>query len=173
MISDFRWQPGVTPLSSPMAVAVGVVGYCLTVALLPRLLRRPVSVPAAISGLHNLILCFGSLAMFIGAIYESLQVQRPAAEGIDAAARLLVKAENGGNAFKQHCDKLIFAASLQEARRRGSLAWMYCLPPGTAIQVDGSGLDVQALCRSAPVAAGHFASWTSDEVHRQLLFMYP
>ncbi len=74
MISDFQWQYGVTPLSTYSSVAVGVTVYVLVVAFLPKYIRQPVAIPAAITGLHNLILCFGSLAMFLGAAFEGTRV---------------------------------------------------------------------------------------------------
>lgn len=74
MISDFVWQRGVTPLSSFTAVVTCVALYCTTVALLPKLIRRPIAVPTAVSGLHNLVLCFGSLAMLLGCANEIVRV---------------------------------------------------------------------------------------------------
>lgn len=41
------------------------------VALLPRLMRRPTSVPVPLSALHNCVLCFGSGIMFFGTAVES------------------------------------------------------------------------------------------------------
>lgn len=73
-ISGFKWKPGVTPLSTPGSLAVGVAVYLVTVFGLKLVIRNPVTVPTWVAATHNLILCIGSLIMFIGTAYESAQV---------------------------------------------------------------------------------------------------
>ncbi|BDA40990.1 Putative elongation of fatty acids protein DDB_G0272012 [Coccomyxa sp. Obi] len=73
-IGGFKWEPGVTPLSTPGSLAIGVAVYLVTVFGLKLVIRNPVTLPTWIAATHNLILCIGSLIMFIGTAYESAQV---------------------------------------------------------------------------------------------------
>ena len=77
MFAAWQWQPG-TLAASPFAVAGAVAGYLVVVCLLSQLIRTPVHVPKAVIVAHNLVLCLGSLAMFLGAAYEATLV-RPTA----------------------------------------------------------------------------------------------
>ena len=74
MFSQWEWQTGVSPASSPLAVAVAVLGYLAVVWTLSQLIKQPVHVPKGVIVAHNLVLCLGSLAMFLGAAYEAIQV---------------------------------------------------------------------------------------------------
>lgn len=76
-VRDFKWEPGVTPLSTHGSLAVCVAVYLVSVTALKLVIRHPVKVPTWIAAVHNLILCIGSLIMFIGTAYESLQVHIP------------------------------------------------------------------------------------------------
>ena len=73
---DFRWQPGVTPLSTPASVITLITAYLVLIAMGRQVFSRPAGVPAMISATHNLILCLGSLAMLLGTAWECLQVSR-------------------------------------------------------------------------------------------------
>ena len=72
--ASFRWQCNSTPLSKPETVATLIVCYLVAVLLLRLLVKKPVPVPVGIAALHNAILCFGSLAMFLGTAYEARKV---------------------------------------------------------------------------------------------------
>ncbi len=74
-ITQFQWRRGITPLSSPVTLAALVLLYLAGVLALHLTVKRPVSVPLPVAALHNAILCFGSLAMFVGTAYESYQVR--------------------------------------------------------------------------------------------------
>ena len=74
-ITQFQWRLGITPLSSPVTLAALVLLYLAGVLALRLTVKRPVSVPVSVAALHNAILCFGSLAMFVGTAYESYQVR--------------------------------------------------------------------------------------------------
>lgn len=71
---QFKWQRGLTPLSSPQSLLICIVLYHLTITVLKLLIRSPVTVASWIVATHNLLLCLGSLLMFIGTAYESVQV---------------------------------------------------------------------------------------------------
>ena len=73
-ISEFEWQPGITPLSSPLTAAACVLAYLMTVALLRSTVQKPTQLPTWIPAAHNLVLCIGSLVMFIGTAAESVKV---------------------------------------------------------------------------------------------------
>ena len=72
--ANFRWQRNSTPLSKPETVATLIVCYPIAVLLLRLLVKKPVPVPVGIAALHNAILCFGSLAMFLGTAHEARKV---------------------------------------------------------------------------------------------------
>lgn len=72
--ANFRWQRNSTPLSKPETVATLIAFYLIAVLLLRFLVKKPVPVPVGIAALHNAILCFGSLAMFLGTAYEARKV---------------------------------------------------------------------------------------------------
>ena len=73
--SSFEWQPGTTPLSSPFTLCACVLGYLAIVAFLKTNVRKPIELPLWVPASHNLILCLGSLVMFIGTAAESGKVQ--------------------------------------------------------------------------------------------------
>ena len=71
-INNFKWEPGVTPLSDPVVVVSIAAAYPVVMLflgwLLPKLKLTPVPL-GHLSTLHNIILCLGSLAMFLGAVH--------------------------------------------------------------------------------------------------------
>jgi hypothetical protein len=79
MFNDWQWQAESTPAASPFAVAAAVGGYLTVVWLLSLLIKTPVHVPKGVIVAHNLVLCVGSLAMFLGAAYEALLVRHSVA----------------------------------------------------------------------------------------------
>lgn len=72
--SQFKWQQGVTPLSSFHAVVACCCVYLVTILGLKALISWPISLPKAVPAIHNFILCFGSLLMFLGAGWEAIKV---------------------------------------------------------------------------------------------------
>ena len=74
MLKDFEWRRGVTPLSSHLALVASVVGYLAGIGILKRSIHTPVGLPTWKVATHNLILCLGSLAMFIGCAWECAKV---------------------------------------------------------------------------------------------------
>lgn len=75
-MDSFVWQPGFTPLSTHRALVLGVFSYLVGIGLLKGVLWKSLHVPTWIAAGHNLVLCLGSLAMFIGTAYECFQVGR-------------------------------------------------------------------------------------------------
>ena len=64
---EFEWKENVTPLASARVVACVVVAYVLAAIWLKRSMRgRKIKSLWVIPSAHNAILCFWSLAMFIG-----------------------------------------------------------------------------------------------------------
>jgi GNS1/SUR4 family len=133
-ISGFEWGQSL-PLASREAVGSAVVVYLVLVLSLHSLIKKPVAIPTIIAVVHNLILCVGSLIMFVGAAYESYQV-----------CRWLQCTENlfgyltglGDTSF--YCSAIIYTFPLrydwtQETLRTGNGVWMLCLPKGTKMQV--------------------------------------
>ena len=74
MVKGFAWVRDQTPASSYTFVAASVVGYPTAILALQFLLRgRKTPVPLGyFPALHNLVLCVGSLIMFLGAIQALL-----------------------------------------------------------------------------------------------------
>lgn len=74
LVKNFAWVRDRTPASSYTFVAASVVGYPMAVLALQFLLRgRKKPVPLGyFPALHNLVLCLGSLIMFVGAIQALL-----------------------------------------------------------------------------------------------------
>lgn len=70
MIESFSWKRGKTPASSPVVLSVIVAAYPLTVLFVQWLLKaRKAPVPiGSIPAVHNLVLCLGSLVMFLGTL---------------------------------------------------------------------------------------------------------
>ena len=109
-MADFRWQRNSTPLSKPETVATLVVCYLIAVLLLRLLVKKPVPVPVGIAALHNAILCFGSLAMFLGTAYETRKVSTGShLKHFDArvskrqALRLCQQLEDQGTCVDKRC----------------------------------------------------------------------
>ena len=74
-IAHFKWQPGVTPLSSPHVVLAFAAGYPVTAIFLSWILSKTRSSPfplGYIPAAHNAVLCAGSLIMFLGTIHAVL-----------------------------------------------------------------------------------------------------
>jgi hypothetical protein len=71
---EYAWERGVTPLSSPVWPAAGILAYLTMVIGLKALIKQPVVVPRIIPSIHNLILCIGSGIMFVGCATSVLQV---------------------------------------------------------------------------------------------------
>ena len=74
LVKNFAWVRDRTPASSYTFVAASVVGYPMAVLALQFLLRgRKKPVPLGyFPALHNLVLCVGSLIMFVGAVQALL-----------------------------------------------------------------------------------------------------
>lgn len=69
----FEWQRNDTPLSSPTSVASILAAYLVTVTLGTHCVKRPLPLPRVVIAFHNLVLCLGSLVMFIGTAHESFR----------------------------------------------------------------------------------------------------
>ena len=74
VMKGFDWESRSVPMSRPLAAYSSIAVYLSVVFLLKKCIQRPVQVPTAIAASHNLILCLGSLVMFVGTAYESLKV---------------------------------------------------------------------------------------------------
>ena len=73
--SKFEWIYGVTPASRIEVVIAGVIFYLVTIFTLKAALGgKAVTVPTIFPAIHNVILCLGSAAMFIGCAYEAILV---------------------------------------------------------------------------------------------------
>jgi len=67
---SFQWRPSQTPLASDRSVVVSCVSYLAVIGVLRCVIRSPIRLPRIIPALHNVILCLGSLVMFIGTGWE-------------------------------------------------------------------------------------------------------
>jgi len=69
---EFRYDPSVTPFCERKTVLIISVSYVLVMLILQEFRRgkRPMDL-GPIPKLHNINLCLGSLAMFLGAAYEA------------------------------------------------------------------------------------------------------
>lgn len=77
--TEFEWIRGETPLSSPIWPIAGMTAYLAMIVVLKAMIQQPVSVPRLIAATHNLVLCLGSAAMFIGCAAGLFKVRtRPA-----------------------------------------------------------------------------------------------
>ena len=59
------------PMSRPVDAYSSIVVYLSGIFILRQVLKRPVEFPTWIPALHNLVLCLGSLVMFLGTTHES------------------------------------------------------------------------------------------------------
>ena len=73
---EFEWVRGETPLSSWQWPVGGMLGYLAVVAALRATVKRPMHVPRSVSAAHNLVLCVGSLVMFVGCASAVFEVRR-------------------------------------------------------------------------------------------------
>ena len=74
LMEDFDWESRSVPMSRPLAAYSAILVYLSVIFLLKKCIQRPVKVPTVIAATHNLILCLGSLVMFVGTAYESMKV---------------------------------------------------------------------------------------------------
>ncbi len=74
VMKGFDWENRSVPMSRPVAAYSSIALYLFVVFLLKKCIQRPVKVPTAVAATHNLILCLGSLVMFVGTAFESLKV---------------------------------------------------------------------------------------------------
>lgn len=74
LMEGFDWDSRCVPMSRPLAAYSAIIVYLAVTFLLKKCIQRPVKVPTIIAATHNLVLCLGSLVMFIGTAYESLKV---------------------------------------------------------------------------------------------------
>lgn len=74
-MDEFRWSRESTPLAHPAFPVAGMLLYLATVFTLKRAVKTPVRIPIAVAAVHNLILCLGSLAMFVGTLQALWQVR--------------------------------------------------------------------------------------------------
>ena len=73
--AKFEWEYGVTPASRIEVVIAGVIVYLVTIFSLKAMLGgKAVTIPTIFPAIHNVILCLGSAAMFIGCAYEAVMV---------------------------------------------------------------------------------------------------
>ena len=71
MMESFDWENRAMPMSQPVEAYSSIFIYLSGVFILNYALPRPTGVPTWIAALHNLVLCLGSLVMFLGTAYES------------------------------------------------------------------------------------------------------
>ncbi len=74
LMEGFDWESRSVPMSKPVAAYSSIAAYLIVIFLLKKRIQRPVEVPTVVAATHNLILCVGSLVMFVGTAYESLKV---------------------------------------------------------------------------------------------------
>ncbi len=74
VMKGFDWESRSLPMSRPLAAYSSIVVYLSVIFFLRKCIQRPVEVPTAVAATHNLILCLGSLVMFVGTAYESVKV---------------------------------------------------------------------------------------------------
>ena len=75
VMEAFNWESRAVPMSRPVEAYSSIATYLAGIFILKQALPRPVEVPSWIAALHNLVLCLGSLVMFLGTAYESSQAE--------------------------------------------------------------------------------------------------
>ena len=132
--ANFRWQRDSTPLSKPETVATLIACYLVAVLALRLLVNRPIPLPVGIAALHNAILCFGSLTMFLGTAYEVCKVitvnQPTQLLACSPHLQFTVKCQPEGEQVTL-CDTHAAQVMLES----GSSTWLFCLPKGTPVEV--------------------------------------
>jgi hypothetical protein len=120
LMDSFKWERGGTPLSSRSALAAGVVAYLLSIGFLKSIVRNPIHVPTWIAAAHNLVLCVGSLIMFIGTAYESLQVYNviPCTQSSHLCRAVILGHPQNGFSFAQ--SSVINYVSMSATKTAGS-----------------------------------------------------
>jgi hypothetical protein len=72
---EFAWIPGETPLSDWKWPVGGALAYLAAVTSLSSLVKKRLRVPTYVYSIHNIILCFGSAAMFMGCLSAVIKVR--------------------------------------------------------------------------------------------------
>lgn len=84
MINDvmevFDWEGRAMPMSRPIDAYSSILVYLAGIFILKHALSRSIEVPTWIAALHNLVLCLGSLVMFLGTAYESSKADLASSE---------------------------------------------------------------------------------------------
>ena len=75
VMEAFDWENRAMPMSRPFEAYSSIAAYLAGIFVLKQALSRPVDVPTWMAALHNLVLCLGSLVMFLGTAYESSQAE--------------------------------------------------------------------------------------------------
>ena len=73
VMEAFDWESRAMPMSRPVEAYSSIAAYLAGIFVLKQALPRPVGIQSWIAALHNLVLCLGSLVMFLGTAYESSQ----------------------------------------------------------------------------------------------------
>jgi hypothetical protein len=71
---SFKWIPSQTPLASDRSVVISCASYLAVIGFLSYVIRSPIQLPRFIPACHNVILCLGSLIMFVGTGWEVYKV---------------------------------------------------------------------------------------------------
>ena len=82
IMEAFDWDSRAVPMSRPVEAYSSIAAYLAGIFVLKQALPRPVKVPTWIAALHNLVLCLGSLVMFLGTAYESSQAELASIENL-------------------------------------------------------------------------------------------
>lgn len=138
LMNNFDWYSRALPMSRPIDAYSSIAVYLLGICLLRTVLQRPVTVPTSIAATHNLILCLGSLLMFVGASHESIKVMlSPRYTHIIVNEHL---ATVGSPSLPDPLCLLLRAclAAVQVTLDKGSAVWLFCLPKGTPIKARAS-----------------------------------
>ena len=75
-VQNFDWEDEQLPLSNKGAMITLVLAYLTMVGMGKQICSSPVQLPSFIPAAHNLVLCIGSLVMFVGTAWEILKVHR-------------------------------------------------------------------------------------------------
>ena len=88
-VQNFDWEEKGLPLSKSGAMITLVLAYLTMIGMGRQIFSRPMQLPSAVPAAHNLVLCIGSLIMFVGTAWEIYQVHRCSAVSCAPQPRLV------------------------------------------------------------------------------------
>ena len=75
-VQNFRWHDERLPLTSKGSMITIVLAYLAMIGMGRQIFSKPARLPQLVPAAHNLVLCIGSLVMFLGTAWEITKVHR-------------------------------------------------------------------------------------------------